>query len=216
MPEKDEVDRLLDSALSTYGDPGEDSGLERRVLAALSAGRERRAGRGLYGKARGWLAWAIAAPLAASLLLWMGVQRARHVAPVETQQASGREQPQGPSGKADAAGQGSAVGKHSPGAEARAGLGRRAGRARPCGSRAAGACGGGESGIAKNAALPKLDVFPTPQPLTPQESALAVVAKQAPIPLRKALIEAQMQEDAPVRIAAIHIPPIELQSQTQP
>ena len=32
MPEKDDLDRLLDSALSTYADPGPESGLEERVL----------------------------------------------------------------------------------------------------------------------------------------------------------------------------------------
>jgi hypothetical protein len=62
---------------------------------------------------------------------------------------------------------------------------------------------------AKSAPLPKLDVFPTPQPLTPQEQALAVFAIHGPEPERKALAKAQQQIDAPLSIAAIHIPPVQ-------
>jgi len=36
------------------------------------------------------------------------------------------------------------------------------------------------------------------------------------VPLRKALIAAQEQDDGPVRIAAIHIPAIEPPSQIEP
>jgi hypothetical protein len=64
--------------------------------------------------------------------------------------------------------------------------------------------------------LPKLDVFPTPQALTPEERALALVATRTPAPVRNALLAAQTQDDAPVRIAAIHIPPIEPPDEGQP
>jgi hypothetical protein len=57
--------------------------------------------------------------------------------------------------------------------------------------------------------LPKLDFFPTPQPLTPQEQALAVIATQTPAPELKALIDAQKADDRPFPIAASHIPPFE-------
>jgi hypothetical protein len=57
---------------------------------------------------------------------------------------------------------------------------------------------------------PKLDIFPTPQPLDPGEEALARFAAQAPEAERKAFLEAQQQADAPLHIAAIHIKPLEL------
>jgi hypothetical protein len=58
--------------------------------------------------------------------------------------------------------------------------------------------------------LPKLGVFPTPQPLTPAEQALVTFASRATIAERKAFVEAQQQPDAPLNIAAIRIQPIEL------
>jgi hypothetical protein len=61
----------------------------------------------------------------------------------------------------------------------------------------------------RSVALPKLDVFPTPQPLTPEEQALVAFAVRAPESERKSFIEAQRQAEAPLRIAAIEIPPID-------
>jgi hypothetical protein len=58
--------------------------------------------------------------------------------------------------------------------------------------------------------LPKLDIFPTPQPLTPAERALIQFAERTPVAERKALIEAQQQPDRPLNIAAIRIQPIEM------
>ena len=71
MPDKDDLDLLLDSALSTYADPGPDAGLganfEQRVLARIAAAQtspERK-----QAPRRTWLPWAIALPLAAGLVL---------------------------------------------------------------------------------------------------------------------------------------------------
>jgi hypothetical protein len=58
--------------------------------------------------------------------------------------------------------------------------------------------------------LPKLDIFPTPQPITPAERALIQFAERTPVAERKALIEAQQQPDTPLNIAAIRIQPIEM------
>jgi hypothetical protein len=57
--------------------------------------------------------------------------------------------------------------------------------------------------------LPKLDVFPSPQPLSPEEKALVSFAARAPEPVRQALIDAQTQADAPLNIAAIEIQPLD-------
>ena len=57
--------------------------------------------------------------------------------------------------------------------------------------------------------LPKLDVFPTPQPLTPAEQALVAYVAHAPEAERQSLVEAQKQLDAPLTIAALEIKPLE-------
>jgi hypothetical protein len=57
--------------------------------------------------------------------------------------------------------------------------------------------------------LPKLNVFPTPQPLTPSEKALVTYIAHAPEAERNALVDAQKQMDAPLSIAAIDIQPLE-------
>lgn len=59
------------------------------------------------------------------------------------------------------------------------------------------------------AALPKRDVFPSPQPLTPGERALAEFATQVPLVQRQAILQAQMQDEEPLRIAELDIPFLE-------
>ncbi|HTB98015.1 MAG TPA: hypothetical protein VK716_13465 [Terracidiphilus sp.] len=56
---------------------------------------------------------------------------------------------------------------------------------------------------------PKLDVFPTPVPLSGQERALVRYVTEAPEAQRNDLMEAQQRSIAPLGIAAISIPPIE-------
>ncbi|WP_058186068.1 hypothetical protein [Terracidiphilus gabretensis] len=59
------------------------------------------------------------------------------------------------------------------------------------------------------APLPKLDVFPTPQPLSSQERALIRYVAHIPEPDRRALAAAEDQPIAPLAIAAIQIHPLE-------
>ncbi|MFZ0630006.1 MAG: hypothetical protein WA399_05550 [Acidobacteriaceae bacterium] len=51
--------------------------------------------------------------------------------------------------------------------------------------------------------LPKLDVFPTPRPLTPEEQALVAFAKQGPPAVQRAVIEDQKHWDDPVIVAEL-------------
>lgn len=189
MPEKDELDLLLDSALSTYADPGADSGLEQRVLAAIEVARHSERPR-LFAKARRWLPCAIAIPIAAGLLLlWLSIPKSVH-APISTPQIAERHpapqnivstsQPvQPPPNTAHRRHRSpSAIPPSAP------------------------------DQVARSLPLPKLDVFPTPSPLSPEERALVTVAETGPPSQREALIESQQHPDAPLSIAALNIPPL--------
>jgi len=233
MPEKDELDQLLDSALATYADPGADSGIEQRVLAALAADRAAAQIGNVPGWKRRWLPWAIAVPVAASLLLWVSIAKVDHVPAIQKQEPYRSDQERTPSiiTPAATARPSTRNGIHPSGAKAPVNPDRLTARLKSCPvtELASAASAGAESTscpvartvsdatyVVQNLPRPKLDVFPTPQPLSSEERGLAVVALQAPVPLRKALVEAQEQDDAPVHIAAIHIPPLESHRSNQP
>ena len=165
MPERDDLNSMLDSALMTYGDPGPDSGLEQRVLARVAAVAA-------PSPLRRWLPWAIALPVAACLLiLVMSRPRISHSpdahstgATQASEPAAARPVPQPALQLAPASRGELATRKSRPQSVAIA---------------------------AKSVPLPKLDIFPTPQPLTSQEQALVEFATQAPASERQALLEAQ-------------------------
>lgn len=60
------------------------------------------------------------------------------------------------------------------------------------------------------APLPKLDVFPTPAPLSPQEQALVIFARTAPPAVRQAVIDDQRTWDQPPSVAGLNISPPEI------
>jgi len=183
MPEHDDLDLVLRSALNTYADPGPESGLERRVLARISAEASQ-------VPRRRWLPWAIALPIAAGLLLLLVLFDSRQThRPPEAASAPGqpliiRSLPE-PSKTLT-----TAPVLRSQALSAKPDL-------------------RWEEIAAKPAPLPKLDVFPTPQLLTAEELALAAFAASAPAPERQSLIEAQAKVEAPLSIAAIQIQPLE-------
>lgn len=55
--------------------------------------------------------------------------------------------------------------------------------------------------------LPKLDLFPAPQPLSAEERALAAFVDRAPRAVKEQVIASQKQVDDPIEIAAIQIEP---------
>jgi len=183
MPERDDLNSVLDSALMTYGDPGADSGLSERVLARVAA-------EAAPAPLRRWLPWAIALPVAACLLIlvmsWPKISHSPDThftgATQASEPATARPVPQP---------------ALQPAHTRRGELAAR--KSRPQSVAIA----------AKSATLPKLDIFPTPQPLTPGEQGLVAFATQASESERLALLEAQKIKDEPLHIAAIHIPPIE-------
>ncbi len=214
MPEKDELDLLLDSALATYADPGPDSGLEQRVLAGLEAARKSGERSGGFAGRRRWLPWIIAVPAAAGLLiLWLSNARIVRVPATQPPSAlqANRSQPSSP-------GSSSTPQQERPsGAKARNAFRVGTARLKSCPDtkpmRAPGACAATQPAVSPesqiaNAALPKLDVFPTPAPLSAEERTLVAVADAGPPPQREALIVSQKNLDTPLNIAALNIPPL--------
>ena len=184
MHEKDHLDRMLESALSSYGDPGVDSGLAERVLARVSNERAPHQSAPMWrSRLVLWAALPAAACLLLSLVLW------KHSGPV-THPSGGFAE--------------SASSNHSskvPGFE----------NVRPPTVKAKTRTPLRHSpAVPESAVRPKLDVFPLPQPLTREEQALYTFATQVPEQQRQAILAAQQNDDAPLNIAAISIPPLEI------
>ncbi len=202
MPENDDLDFLLDSALATYADPGRDSGLEQRVLAALTATCAEHAA---PAKPRPlWLPWAIAIPVAAGLLiLWISIGKTVHAPSIQPRMAIHKNAPATEALATNTSEHGQA--KHPSGAKARGNVAASApfastrGKLKPCADTNP-HCG--------KRSIPKLDVFPTPTPLTDEERALVAAADTGPPSEREALIASQQHGDAPLSIAALNIPPL--------
>jgi hypothetical protein len=205
MPERDELDLLLDAGLATYADPGLDSGLEERVLSALAAARmtTQERSRSAWWPKR--LAWAVAVPLAASLLLWISIAKISHAPSSHIQQAYKPETAKTPNAIAPRIEAGGPA--HPSEAKARVHpatsmrlIGSTQDKMKSCPLRT--------SEAAKCAPLPKLDVFPKPTPPSMEEQALVIVANTGPASRREALIESQQHADAPLSIVALNIPPL--------
>ncbi len=189
MCHDNDLDLLLNSALSTYADKGSDSGLEQRILArvahAQATAEFRAAGR------RHWLPRILALPVAACLLLFFTMPRTAR----QTTETSKHSQSQTQQVISSLDQQSAPVLPKSIHRTAKS-------AARPEHEKASSAT------IAPP--LPKLEVFPTPQPLTPQEQALLRYTTQIPEPQRAALLETPKPVDAQLNIAAIRIPPLEI------
>ena len=154
------VCHLIDAALGTYGD-AVCRPRSARVLSAIATSREA-AGSAIEiaPVRRRWVPWAVAFPIAACLLLlWLTVPSRRVSGPIESQQAH----------------------QYHPVPEIvpRPVAPKRETRVAPPAFR-----NQAEKHLqpAQTTALPKLDVFPTPQPLTAQERALLVVTGHLPGP----------------------------------
>ncbi|SPE18829.1 hypothetical protein SBA5_170059 [Candidatus Sulfotelmatomonas gaucii] len=184
MPDLDDLDLLIRSAVATYGDRGPDDDLARRILNHFAAEA---------APARRWLPWAIALPIAAGLVALAVLSSSKPSRPGfgKTDQASNSHAPL----RAIA---GAAPSTAPPSARIQRSKAQLQNRQPRLAEKAA-----------RTAPLPKLDVFPTPRPLTSEEKAFAIFAAEAPEPERRSLIEAQRRVDAPLTIAVIQIQPLE-------
>lgn len=177
MPEPDNLDRLLDSALTTYARAGSGIDLETRILTGIERVRTRR-------RARNPLLWGGVLALAASILLLLVVNtRSPHISrttqtqhPLTARTPAGLEEP--------------APHATTPSKPHRVDAIACRRRARP-------------------SPLPKLAVFPSPQPLNAEETALVHLANKTTDEERKGIRDAQRKTAEPLHIAAISIPPIE-------
>ena len=176
MPEGDDLDRMLDTALSSYAEPA--PGFENRLLRSMTLVRPRRR----------WRAWAIGVPLAACLLLMAAVyflpgRRPQRMAVERAHQTPMQAVP------AEAGGLQPTI--HA--------VARRQRRRR-------------ERSVLREAstvAVPKLDVFPSPQPLTAEERTLmAGAGKGSEAQRQKLLAASRVPADAPLTIASLYVAPI--------
>lgn len=181
---RDELDRLLDSALATYADPGPDSGLEQRILGRM-------ANEAASAPRRRWLPWAMAASAAAGLLLFVVLSRpSGHHPPAASPQHA---QVTPPSLAAPAEDANPPVSR--PDLTRRIESPARIPRPRQV------------AAVDRSAPLPKLEVFPTPHPVTRQERSLAQFAARAPQPVQEALARS-LEQGVPLTVPSIHTLPV--------
>lgn len=182
MPERNDSDRIfdqqIDSALATYAAPR--PGLEQRMLARISGETAKVSSR------RRWVLLAIGLPVTASLLLLA------YFAPRVSQQH--RQIAGTPAASLPDRVTSTPKALAPPHPVSRVQV--RSVKRRPDRPRL---------NVAKR---PKLDTFPTPQPLSDAERAVTQFASEASEAQRKALVEPQQDLAEPIQITAIHIPPL--------
>jgi hypothetical protein len=181
-----EFERLLRSALATYAEPESESNLVHGILARVAA--ESRP-----APARRWLPWAIAIPVLACLLALVVLfdsKPAHTPAHDQNQVQSAQPALEPPVRVHPSAGLNWPESRRSKSPVE---------RMRPQTILI----------IAKSVPVPKQDVFPTPQPLTPAERALVAFGVGAPESERQSLIGSQEQLQEPIKISAIEIQPLD-------
>lgn len=179
MPNRDELDIVLDAALATYADPEPSPGLTARIHATTRAIDR-------HPRVR-WMIWAV--PALAALMAVVILFPARHIyrdpPPSALQLSHSARTP--------------TVTTPYP---VKTGPARGSPRSRASATiRAA---------IPAPGPLPRQEVFPTPTPLTPEEQALASLVNHSPEKLAQQIAQPAVQPEPikPVRIAAIHVPPL--------
>jgi hypothetical protein len=187
MHDKDELDRMIDAALASYGEAGDE--VSERVLRVV----ERRIAQEHAPRRRRWLPWAAALAAAACVLAFFVARPSPR--PAQLPGSSARQMQQQTPGSTVAEVKPPAIGKSAKPVErnsAKQGVKFQPG-----------------SETAKAEALPKLDVFPTPQPLSEDEEALSFFIQRASTAEVKQLLEAQARFEAPLTIDELEIPPLE-------
>jgi len=194
MDEKENIDRsssdlfateLLDAALTNYRSAEPRPGLQQRILASVRARRQR----ALWV---GW-AWRLGAA-AAALAVAVAVYRIdSHHRPALTPPIAEIREPAAP-------------GVVSPPVTATPlGPSRTSRRSAPRSMRPRNPSAGREGRVARSE--PRMDVFPTPRPVTEQERLLLRFIQEAPKPVLLAVIE-DGQRLSPLEIKELNVPPL--------
>jgi hypothetical protein len=189
--ERDPLDPRIDAALRSYADPPELSAARVALARVMEQARMEPPARPL----RGWIwgvAGAAACLVAAMVALWVmrtprlpQIARVPHAPKVVTV-------PNHPAPAAIAAVSVPVV--------------RR--------TRHAGLSSARREVAASTTTLPKLAVFPTPRPLTPEEQALVAFATNVPPQVQQQVVNAERHIGDPITIAALKIRPLNVGEQT--
>jgi len=178
--DRDDLERALDSALASYVEPEPSSGLEARILASTTRADSR-------PNSLRWLPWAIPA-LAALLLLAIFLTHRGTVRHEKLPVAIGLPGPRPSISSPPPAVASVQTPPPRPVLPRLARLNHVIALERP--------------------PLPKLEVFPTPTPLSPEEQALVILVNRDPKEITQSATSNQGQTAEPLRIAAIQIPPL--------
>jgi hypothetical protein len=189
ISDRDELDLLLDSALVAYVDSDPSPNLRSRVLSATTQRRGSEF-------PTGWAMWA--APALAALLLITILLIHHRTAVVPSPPVAHQSAPHGPelatsASKAPNANQ--AMAATSP---------LRLSQPRPIRT--------AHTVTLSQPTLPRQEVFPTPAPLSPEEQALVAEVNRNPERVSRQVEPSAARSDEepiePLRVAAIHIPPL--------
>ncbi len=180
------MDEMIDAALRSYAEPGEICEPVVALARLRERAREERA-----GWTRFW-AWAIPLTACAVAILLAGLVWALH-GPRVPQVAWAPQAPGVVSGIASPTADWGIAGRPANREDI-----REQGHRATHGLRLAAAPGAEER-------LPKLEVFPTPRPLSPEEAALAAFATGASPAVKNEVIEGQKHSGDPITIAELKI-----------
>ena len=191
MHDSDELDFIIDRALASYGDAGTDNDLTERMLARV----QQRTHATHETVQRRWLPWVagLAAAACALAVIFGGVWT-KH-APINPQAKSlSGDSTSGSSAHAlvpapPLARPVPANRTHYPNSPARIDEQQR-------------------QEVANDAALPKLDVFPTPELVADEGRAFAFFVRRVPPSQVRELLQANANADQPVTIDDLKIPPL--------
>jgi hypothetical protein len=192
-----EVDARIDAALRSYAEP-EDVPETRVAVARVMAQVRLEPVRGM-----GWWAWGVAA--AACLVLAVGVGEWMLRAPRRPDIAWVPKAP------GVVAGNGASAGAKAPtSSSAFTARLKSCPDTTPCSPESwHSLTKSGPRTDGATRALPKLDVFPTPKPLTAEEQALVAFATRTPVEAKVQVVEAERHLGDPIVIAALKIAPLE-------
>jgi hypothetical protein len=187
MQDSDDLDFIINRAVASYGDPAADQQLAERLLDGV---RQRTPVTHPPAHRR-WLPWAAGlAAAACALAVIFGTLWPKH-APINS---PGKQQ-SGQSMAASAPAPSPPLARSAPSNRTqRSNLPRRMKQPR--------------HGMTNNAARPKLDVFPTAEPLSDENQAFALFVQRAPPSQVRELLTAQTSADAPVTIEELKIQPL--------